>query len=170
MKAAALALILCASLAGCATQQKIDVDSYGTYGAPVASSVTTQDLSKAIAGTTEEERPVTVKATIDEVCQTKGCWMTLKSGGDVPIRVRFTPSENCAEGFYVPRNAAGREAVLVGTLKKTEIPEDWARHYAEDGGASPEEIAAIVGPQKTFELMATAVLIEGKATLDPPVQ
>jgi hypothetical protein len=71
-------------------------------------------------------------------------------------------------GFFVPRNAQDRAVTLVGRLARVEVPEDVARHFAEDGGASPEEIAKIVGPQAGIEILATSVAIASPETLDAP--
>jgi hypothetical protein len=38
-------------------------------------------------------------------------------------------------------------------------PEAEARHYAEDAGATPEEIARIVGDQKGWSLVAESVTV-----------
>jgi len=41
---------------------------------------------------------------------------------------------------------------------------DARRHYAEDAGASEEEIAAIVEPELKLAFMATGVMIEDVET------
>ncbi|MCB9866463.1 MAG: DUF4920 domain-containing protein [Phycisphaerales bacterium] len=70
----------------------------------------------------------------------------------------------------MPRNAAGHEAYVQGKIVKREMPQEEARHYAHDAGQSEEQIAKIVGPQPTYEIVATGVAIAGADTLDPPVQ
>jgi len=86
------------------------------------------------------------------------------------IRVRFTESESCTDGFRVPRNAAGYDVYAKGILKSMTISQDHARHYAEDEGKSKEEIEKIVGDQQTVEIFAAGVLISDGEKLDPPVQ
>jgi hypothetical protein len=57
--------------------------------------------------------------------------------------------------------AVGKMASIEGTFHVTEISQDEARHYKEDTGASPDEIAKIVGPQKILKMAAPAARIAG---------
>ncbi len=116
-----------------------------------------------------KDKTIYVSGQIHEVCEVMGCWLTLNHPTEI-VRVRFTASEDCAEGFYVPRNAHGHRTVLAGTLTRTQISEDWARHYAEDKGATPEEIAKIVGPQDEYFFLATGIKIADATSLDEPVR
>ena len=96
-------------------------------------------------------KPILLEATVDQVCQKKGCWMTLVA--DQPIRVRFKDY-----GFFVPKKAGGHLAYVQGELSEVEVPEATARHYAEDAGEDP---STIVGPQKGLEFLATGVRLVG---------
>lgn len=152
--------------AGCASTPS--TANYGGYGDPVV-VVRPMPLSQAIADVEAGgPRDVLVEAEIAEVCEKMGCWMIVKDGAQ-KARVRFTASETCTAGFYVPRNANGHRTFVQGRLEAAEVPEDWARHYAEDQGASPAEIAKIIGPQREYTLIAKGVLISEKDLLDPPV-
>jgi len=122
-------------------------------------------VARADAG---DESPVWVSAKISDVCQNRGCWMML-SDGRREVRVRFTASPQCTDGFVVPRNAAGRRAYVHGVVKSGTIPEELARHYAEEAGKPSEEVETIVGPQKAYTMVATSVWIDDGKTLDPPV-
>ena len=95
-----------------------------------------------------------VSATINEVCQMKGCWMKLDLGNDQEIMVRFKDY-----GFFVPLNAEG-EAIVNGKAYITETSVDELRHYAEESGKTAEEIAAITQAEKTFAFEADGVLIK----------
>ena len=46
---------------------------------------------------------------INEICQNKGCWMTLDLGNDENAFVKFKDY-----GFFVPMNAQKREAIVEG--------------------------------------------------------
>lgn len=116
-----------------------------------------------------EDKPVCVKATIAEVCKKMGCWMML-ADGEHRVRVHFTESEQCTDGFLLPRNSDGHEAYAMGTIQKETLSEADARHYAEDEGKSKEEIARIVGPRESYTMVATGVMISDPSTLDPPAQ
>lgn len=168
MKKMLFAAALLLAVAGCTTTKGPRFDSYENFGAPVVIASKPLPLAKVVAELDKYNgQEVTVVSQIDEVCQVMGCWMTLKDG-PANARVRFTASESCAEGFYVPRNAMGHEVVILGTIEMKDVPEDWARHYAEDQGATPEEIAKIVGPQKEVTIIATGVRISEPEKLDAP--
>jgi hypothetical protein len=94
-------------------------------------------------------------AKVDEVCQAKGCWMKVDLGNNQQVMVKFKDY-----GFFVPKNIAGKEVVMNGVAYVEEVSVDEQRHYAEDGGASAEEIAAIAEPKKTLSFLADGVLLK----------
>ncbi len=158
-------------LVGCQGQdqtiKQADTTGYKAYGAPITPAAPMTLAQLVDKADTLGEKRVCVRADIQTVCQTRGCWMTL-SDGDHSVRVRFTASDNCKEGYFVPRNADGHKTFLVGKVMCTEISEADARHYAGDVGKSKEEIAKIVGPQKEVTLLAEGVLISDGNKLDEP--
>jgi hypothetical protein len=105
-------------------------------------------------------RPVRIEGKLRDVCRKKGCWMVLKDGKQ-EVRVRFKDYS-----FFVPRDATGREAIVVGIATEKTITEALAKHYAEEGG-NPEAAKGIKGPQKILAFTATGVEILGKRTLPP---
>ena len=98
-------------------------------------------------------KTIRMTATIDEVCQTKGCWMTF-SDGENEMRVKF---KNYA--FFMPMDSMGRTAVIEGEFNVKMVPADEAAHYLEDAG-KPEEAALITEDQLSMTFMASSVLIE----------
>lgn len=98
---------------------------------------------------------VKMEATIEKVCQMKGCWMTVKADGDAPIRVTFKDY-----AFFVPKDAAGKKAVVQGIAYKEVLSVDMQKHYAEDAGKSKEEIAAITEPVIEYTFEAEGVIIK----------
>jgi hypothetical protein len=104
------------------------------------------------------DRKVRVDATIDSVCQKRGCWMILKDG-DARTQVKFQ-----GYGFFVPFDVAGRKVSIEGQAKETELSEAMRRHYAQDAGKSKEEIEKIKGPEKAVMFIADAVEIGPVAT------
>ncbi|HEY8366768.1 MAG TPA: DUF4920 domain-containing protein [Bacteroidia bacterium] len=98
---------------------------------------------------------VKMEATIEKVCQMKGCWMTLVADGDAPIRVTFKDY-----AFFVPKDAAGKKAVVQGVAYKEVLTVDMLKHYAEDAGKSKEEIAAITEPKTEYTFEAEGVIIK----------
>ena len=105
---------------------------------------------------------VRVCGKVDSVCARKGCWIRLACGEqEETLFAKFTCP---VRGRLVPMEAAGRQAVVEGTLQVTEISEDEARHIKADAGASAQEVAKIVGPQKRIQLNAPAAAIQGVST------
>lgn len=112
----------------------------------------------ALAG---DETDVVITGTITDVCAKKGCWMRVADGDD-EVFVRFQDY-----AFFVPRNAAGHEVVLHGTVETKTTSVEELRHYAEDAGKTPAEIAAITEPESTTTVFADSVYIAGEG-LDAP--
>lgn len=165
-----LAVLGCVSvLAGLAGCQQGRFHDYATFGeaVPAAEAV---PLAQVVSHLDQYEgKTVNVTATIAEVCANRGCWMTLNDGPH-QVRVRFTASERCTDGFLVPRNASGHQAYVRGVVQRDTISQDEARHYAEDAGKSSDEIARIVGDQQGLTMLASGVMISDRDTLDPPVE
>lgn len=93
-------------------------------------------------------------AKVDEVCQAKGCWMKVDLGNSEQVMVKFKDY-----GFFMPKDIAGKEVVINGVAFVEEVSVDEQRHYAEDGGATAEDIAAITEPKKTLSFLADGVLL-----------
>lgn len=100
---------------------------------------------------------VKFKSNIKDVCQKKGCWMSLELPNGKESFVKFKDY-----GFFVPLNAAKSEAVVNGKAFVSEISVAQLKHYAKDGGKSEEEIAKITEPKRTYGFLADGVLISKK--------
>ena len=160
-RTSALASVLCCgmmTLAGCTGGK------WTHFGAKMKLVPTrTIPVSRVLADTDKYAgKSVRVHGVVDSVCANRGCWMRLAgAGSDETLFVKFSCP---VEGGLIPMEAAGRKAVVEGTLEVTEISQEEARHYQEDAGASPAAIAKIVGPQKEMLLRAPAAKIEGITT------
>ena len=118
-------------------------------GAVKASDIMTQ------LGSKDSVENVKMTAEIEAVCQMKGCWMNLKSGAAEPRRVSFKDY-----AFFVPKDAAGKTAVVQGKAYKEVLSVEMQKHYAEDAGKSKEEIAAIKEPKTEYSFEASGVIIK----------
>lgn len=96
---------------------------------------------------------VKIIAKVKEVCQKKGCWMKVDMDGEEAM-IRFKDY-----GFFMPMDIAGQEIIAEGQAYLEELSVDALRHYAEDGGATPEEALAITEPELTYSFKAHGVLI-----------
>ncbi len=125
-----------------------------SWGTPSLKGETVK-LSEAVKAE-NLNKPLRVEGVASSVCQKKGCWLMLKDG-EREVRVTFKDY-----GFFVPKELAGKTIVVEGTVAETEISEKDAKHFAKDGGASKEEIAAIKGPKKDYAIVASAVSVAGE--------
>jgi Domain of unknown function (DUF4920) len=99
--------------------------------------------------------PMKLTGKVSEVCQKKGCWMTLVSEQGKPeMRVTFKDY-----AFFMPLDLAGKRVVVDGYAYVEMTPVDVLRHYAEDAGKSKEEIAAITEPKREVSFEAAGVVI-----------
>lgn len=113
-----------------------------SYGALITEkgAISTADFLKSVSA---EEAKYKVKGEIEEICQMKGCWVTLAHEGSETIRVTFKDY-----GFFVPKDRMGKEIILEGLAKKKVLEEAVAEHYADDAGkpydASMREVISFV--------------------------
>lgn len=126
-------------------------DSYGA-GIQSAGYIETSTLIDELQET--DTVHTTVLATVSEVCQVKGCWMTLVTPDNSNLMVRFKDY-----GFFVPKDIGGRKVLIEGTAYTTVVPVDDLRHYAEDAGKSKDEIAKIAEPERQMAFMASGVMV-----------
>ena len=126
----------------------------GSYGEELtdAKAIKATNLEKTMDG--KEAMKMKLKGEIAEVCQMKGCWMTVATGDGQTIRVTFKDY-----GFFVPKDAAGKKTVIEGEAKMETVDVATLKHYAEDAGKSAEEIAAITEPETKLTFVASGVEI-----------
>jgi hypothetical protein len=96
-----------------------------------------------------EGKPVLVRGRITDVCQSKGCW-TVITDDAVAIRIRFKDY-----GFFLPKDAAGRDALAEGFVKAETLDEKTARHYEAE--AKDGDPGSIKGPQRVVGFTASGV-------------
>lgn len=99
--------------------------------------------------------PLKFTSKVKEVCQNKGCWMKLDLGEEETM-VKFKDY-----GFFMPKDLTG-EVIVEGVAFVDEMSVEDQRHYAEDAGKTPEEIAAITEPKRTLSFISHGVLVPEK--------
>jgi hypothetical protein len=131
---------------GCQPEAASDVDEQEPSAAPITQAFGEEvDRSAALAvpalrdrATARDGKSVTVRGSIREVCQRKGCWLALGNDGDRPVRV-LVPRTDEGYGFTVPTDASG-EAIVHGTLRVASLDRSTRDHYAEDGASRPDSV------------------------------
>jgi hypothetical protein len=97
---------------------------------------------------------VKLEAPVEAVCQKKGCWMDLKTA-DGSMRVTFKDY-----GFFVPKDATGKTAIVEGVAKVEETSIADLKEYAKDAGKTQAEIDAIDAPKKELVFEASGVILK----------
>lgn len=104
---------------------------------------------------TVDSMNVKVVGVVESVCKKKGCWVNVKSEtSDKSMFVKFKDY-----GFFLPMDIEGEKVVLDGVAYREVTPVDELQHYAEDEGASAEEIAAITEPKEELKFMASGAVV-----------
>lgn len=109
----------------------------------------------AIIGDKTELENVKLEGTITECCQKKGCWMKLDMGNGKSMRVTFKDYE-----FFVPKDAAGKKAIIEGKAYVEETSVEDLKHYAKDAGKPQSEIDKITAPEKELTFEARGVILK----------
>lgn len=103
----------------------------------------------------KDSMKVKLTGTINEVCQKKGCWMTMDIGNDKKMQIRFKDY-----AFFVPKDASGKTVTVEGLAFTDTTSVAELQHYAEDGGKSKEEIAKITEPEIAISFEASGVILK----------
>lgn len=155
MKKIVLAL---AVLAACSSPKTTETQTAETPASKFGAEIT-EEGSIALTSLTEkmttDSLDVKVEGKIIEVCQMKGCWMKLDMGNNQTMTVRFKDY-----GFFVPKDAAGKMAVIDGFAKKSVTSVEMLKHYAEDGGKTQAQIDSIIAPKEGYTFEAVGVIIK----------
>ena len=123
-------------------------DSITQEGAIAADQLAAQMQGK-------DSMKVKLTGKIEEVCQKKGCWMTMNIGNDKTMQVKFKDY-----AFFVPKDASGKTVFIEGVAFTDTTSVQELQHYAEDGGKSKEEIAKITEPEISVSFEAHGVIIK----------
>lgn len=126
-------------------------DTHEVFGSPVGEIGEVMRLSEVIDREGEFlDRQVYVSARVTKVCQKKGCFF-IAQDGDAVARVTFVDYS-----FFVPTDSGGKDVTIVGTLGKTTLSEEQARHYARDEGRDADTVS---GPRTEYSIVARSVVV-----------
>lgn len=144
---AALFLFVVAAANGQSSGQPSSLTGY--YGQWDSTAGTHYSVTSVMTDTALRNREVTVRGTVLDVCRKKGCWLVVTDGTS-QMRVTFKDY-----GFFVPTDCDGRIVSIQGVVSVEEIPEDLAKHYAEE--SKSEDPEKITGAQTVITMVATGV-------------
>lgn len=129
-----------------------------TYGTAVAarSESKAMNVDKLGQKLKKEKKidKVAVKGTVTDVCQKKGCWLTIKTDDNSEFFVKMKDY-----AFFVPTALKGKNVVMDGTAEVKTISVDEQKHYATDAKKSQTEIDAITQPKEEIRFVATGIKV-----------
>lgn len=106
----------------------------GKFGDAVPADVAAKSLADAVLAYSADAGEQVISGRVGQVCQKKGCWMTL-TDGDVMARVMTDHK------FALPKDLSG-QVVVIGKLEAIDLDEKEIAHMAKDSGKAAAEIAA----------------------------
>lgn len=103
------------------------------------------------------DQTVRVAGTVVDVCEKRGCWLTLGADNGEVLRIKVRDGE-----MVFPMSARGLKAEVEGTLTARTISvEDQIKrgqHFAEESGETFDP-ASVTGPKTLYMLAPTSVVI-----------
>lgn len=130
-----------------------------TYGSGIASNaeskaVSVEKLSKKLKKDNKKAENVAVKGKVTDVCEKKGCWLTIQTEDNSQFFVKMKDY-----AFFVPTALKGKNVVLEGTAERKVTSVDEQKHYAEDAKKPQAEIDAITAPKEEIRFVANGIKV-----------
>lgn len=97
---------------------------------------------------------VSVKGQVTDVCEKRGCWLTVKTENGASFFVKMKDY-----AFFVPTSLKGKNVVLEGSAEKKITSVEDLRHYAKDAKKSKAEIEAITSPKEEIRFLADGIKV-----------
>lgn len=97
---------------------------------------------------------VTVKGVVTDVCEKRGCWVTLKADNGASFFVKMKDY-----AFFVPTALKGKSVVLEGNAEKEVTSVNELKHYAKDAKKPQSEIDAITSPKEEIRFLANGIKV-----------
>lgn len=138
------------------TNIAIAQQAQGTYYGKKFEQGRTMDVAQfnEAIGKTEKLKDIRVGGTIEQVCQSAGCWVRLNNPAGESIFVKFK------DHFTIPKDLAGATVIVYGNASKKVVSVDDQKHFAEDAGKTADEIAKITTPKDEIRIDASGILIQ----------
>lgn len=129
------------------------------YGGGVASNaeskaITVEKLGKKLKKDNKKVENVAVKGKVTDVCDKKGCWLTIQTEDNSQFFVKMKDY-----AFFVPTALKGKNVVLEGTAERKVTSIDEQKHYAEDAKKPQAEIDAITAPKEEIRFVANGIKV-----------
>lgn len=128
------------------------------YGADVSESslgnaVSVEKLEAEFKGQKKLEN-VVVKGVVTDVCEKRGCWVTIKTENGSSFFVKMKDY-----AFFVPTALRGKNVVLEGDAERKLTSVDELKHYAKDAKKTQNEIDAITSSKEEISFLASGIKV-----------
>ena len=133
---------------------KVEKDNHFGKTIDATNAIDYKELASKMADS--DSLAVKVKATVNAVCQSKGCWMNIASPNSEGEEM-FVQFEDYK--FFMPKDIAGREVIVDGYAYRDVTSVEDLKHFAKDEGKSQEEIDAITEPVEELKFLASGVIL-----------
>lgn len=128
------------------------------YGADVSNTVVSKAVTVAKLENelekTKKAEGIAVKGEVTDVCEKRGCWLTLKTEDGSSFFVKMKDY-----AFFVPTALKGKNVVLEGNAERKVTSVDELKHYAKDAKKSKAEIDAITAPKEEVRFLANGIKV-----------
>lgn len=129
------------------------------YGGGIASNaeskaMSVDKLSKKLKKSDKKVENVAVKGKVTDVCDKKGCWLTIQTEDNSQFFVKMKDY-----AFFVPTALKGKNVVLEGSAERKVTSVDEQKHYAEDAKKPQSEIDAIKTPKEEIRFVANGIKV-----------
>ena len=130
-------------------------DYYGIDVSKISESkaISVEKLENELKNTKKSEN-VAVKGLVTDVCEKRGCWLTIKTEDCSSFFVKMKDY-----AFFVPTALKGKNVVLEGTAEKMITSIEELKHYAKDAKKTKAEIDAIITPKAEIRFLAAGIKV-----------
>lgn len=128
------------------------------YGADVSQDSEGKAISVAtLEGKLKTEKKiegVVVKGLVTDVCEKRGCWLTVKTENGSSFFVKMKDY-----AFFVPTSLKGKNVVLEGNAEKKITTVADLKHYARDAKKTKAEIDLITSSKEEIRFLADGIKV-----------
>lgn len=128
------------------------------YGANVSKAAENKAISveKLESGLKDSKKleNIAVKGLVTDVCEKRGCWLTIKTEDGSPFFVKMKDY-----AFFVPTALKGKNVVLEGVAERKITSVEELKHYAKDAKKPQSEIDAITLPKEEIRFLADGIKV-----------
>lgn len=136
------------------TRDQVDADGVVRRGAPLSDGPLLAVADAFKQADTLNGQTVKLTGTVKSVCAKKGCWFAITADG-MDTSVRITAKDY---GHFMPKNAAGKTAIVEGVLNVKVQDVKTLQHYEDDRAhATGQPAKKITEAKREVSVVASAV-------------